>query len=223
MIRVLIVDDQELFRESLKVVLSVSAGSEVVDAVPNVTAALKSAAAHRPDVVLMDIRMPGMDGVEGTRLIKERYPNMKVIVLTTFDDDEYVFGALKHGASGYLLKGSSISELSEAIQVAHSGGAMINPNIASKVIQQFSTMAKGASSIQVEDRMAEEISKSEWQIIRTVGRGLSNKEIAQELCISEGTVRNAISSILGKLDLRDRTQLAIWAVQTGAVNQGMLS
>ena len=219
MIGVLIVDDQELFRESLKVVLSVSPGIQVLDAASSVTEALKSAAARRPDVVLMDVRMPGMDGVEGTRLLKERYPGMKVIVLTTFDDDEYVFGALKNGASGYLLKGSSVSELSKAIQVVYEGGAMLNPNVASKAIQQFSSMAKG--SLQVDGRGTEELSKSEWQIIRTVGCGMSNKEIAQELCLSEGTVRNTISSILSKLDLRDRTQLAIWAVQTGAVNQGM--
>lgn len=223
MIRVLIVDDQELFRESLKVVLSVSPGIEVSGAASGVAEALSAAARLRPDVVLMDIRMPGMDGVEGTRLFKERYPKTKVIVLTTFDDDEYVFGALKNGASGYLLKGSSISELSEAIQIAHGGGAMINPNIASKVIRQFSSMARGSASLQVDERGASEISKAEWQIIRTVGCGMSNKEIALELCLSEGTVRNTISSILSKLNLRDRTQLAIWAVQTGAVNQGMLS
>ncbi len=221
MIGVLIVDDQELFRESLKVVLSVSPGIRVVDAASSVQEALKSAAAHRPDVVLMDIRMPGMDGVEGTRLLKERYPEMKIVVLTTFDDDEYVFGALKNGASGYLLKGSSVSELSKAIQVVYEGGAMLNPNVASKAIQQFSSMAKGASKLQVDERGMAEISKSEWQIIRTVGCGMSNKEIAQELCLSEGTVRNTISSILSKLNLRDRTQLAIWAVQTGAVNQEM--
>ena len=221
MIRVLIVDDQELFRESLKVVLGVSPGIQVVDAASGVQGALKSAAACRPDVVLMDIRMPGMDGVEGTRLLKERYPNIKVIVLTTFDDDEYVFGALKNGASGYLLKGSSVSELSKAIRIVHEGGAMLNPEIASKAIQQFSSMAKGAASLRADQRGEGELSKSEWQVIRTVGRGLSNKEIAQELCLSEGTVRNTISSILSKLDLRDRTQLAIWAVQTGAVNQGM--
>ena len=223
MIRVLIVDDQELFRESLKVVLSVSPGIQVADAVSGVQGALKSAAASRPDVVLMDIRMPGIDGVEGTRLLKERYPGIKVIVLTTFDDDEYVFGALKNGASGYLLKGSSVSELSRAIQIVHEGGAMLNPEIASKAIQQFSSMAKGAASLQVDPRGEAELSKSERQVIRTVGRGLSNKEIARELCLSEGTVRNTISGILSKLDLRDRTQLAIWAVQTGAVNQGMFS
>ena len=219
MIKVLIVDDQELFRESLKVVLSVNGNIQVADAVPGVAQALKSAAKDRPDVVLMDIRMPGMDGVEGTRLFKERWPEVKVIVLTTFDDDEYVFGALKNGASGYLLKGSSISELSEAIQVAHGGGAMINPAVATKVIHQFSNMAKGSSRLQVDEEAARDISRSEWQIIRTVGSGMSNKEIAKELCLSEGTVRNSISNILFKLGLRDRTQLAIWAVQTGAVDR----
>ena len=219
MIKVLIVDDQELFRESLKVVLSVNENIRVADAVPSVAQALKSAAQDRPDVVLMDIRMPGMDGVEGTRLFKDRWPDTKVVVLTTFDDDEYVFGALKNGASGYLLKGSSISELSEAIQIAHGGGAMINPTVATKVIQQFSTMAKGSSRLQVDEEAAQDISRNEWQIIRTVGSGMSNKEIAQELSLSEGTVRNSISSILFKLNLRDRTQLAIWAVQTGAVDR----
>lgn len=223
MIRVLIVDDQELFRESLKVVLGVSPGIEVTDAVSGVQEAMKSAAALRPDVVLMDIRMPGMDGVEGTRLIKERWPGMKVIVLTTFDDDEYVFGALKNGASGYLLKGSSVSELSRAIEIVQDGGAMLNPEIASKAIQQFSSMARGTASLQVDRQGETELSRGERQVIQAVGRGLSNKEIAGELCLSEGTVRNTISGILSKLNLRDRTQLAIWAVQTGAVNQGKFS
>ncbi len=220
MIKVLIVDDQELIRESLKVILNVSGDIEVADAVPSVAEALKSAARYRPDVVLMDIRMPGTDGVEGTKLIMDRYPRTKVIILTTFDDDEYVFGALKNGASGYLLKGSSVSDLSEAIRIAYTGGAMINPNIASKVIHQFSSMARGPSGIQVDKELTADISKSEWQIIRTVGSGMSNKEIAKELCLSEGTVRNSLSNILFKLNLRDRTQLAIWAVQTGVVNGG---
>lgn len=216
----LIVDDQELIRESLKVVLNVSLDIEVADAVPSVAEALKSAAHCRPDVVLMDIRMPGMDGVEGTKLMLERCPQAKVIILTTFDDDEYVFGALKNGASGYLLKGSSVSELAEAIRIAYNGGAMINPNIASKVLHQFSSMARSSVRIQVDEALTADISKSEWQVIRTVGSGMSNKEIAKELCLSEGTVRNTLSNILCKLNLRDRTQLAIWAVQTGAVNGG---
>jgi DNA-binding NarL/FixJ family response regulator len=168
-----------------------------------------------PDAVLMDIRMPGKDGVEGTRLIKNRYPNVKVIVLTTFDDDEYVYGALKYGASGYLLKGCSKAELMEAIHLALSGGAMINPEIATKVIRQFSEMARREDIIQVSDELADQLNESEIKIIRVVGRGLSNREISATLYLSEGTVRNYISSILTKLELRDRTQLAIWAVQKG--------
>ena len=221
MIKVLIVHDQELIRESLKVVLSVSGDIEVVDLVSSVSEALKSAAKNCPDVVLMDIRMPEMDGVEGTKLMKERYPKIKVVLLTTFDDDEYVFGALKNGASGYLLKGSSVSDLAKAIQIARNGGAMINPNIASKMISQFSDMAKRSSQIKVEEGLTEDLSKSEWQMIQTVGQGMSNKEIARELCLSEGTVRNSISNILSKLNLRDRTQLAIWAVQTGVIYGSM--
>lgn len=221
MIKIVIADDQELIRQSLKVVLSVNEDIEVVDAVSNGEEAVRSVAKYRPDVVLMDIRMPGIGGVESTARIKSRYPNTKVIVLTTFDDDEYIFGALKNGASGYLLKGSSLSELSEAIHIAYHGGAMINPNIASKAIAIFSHMAKNSAGIQVDARGADQISRSEWQVIRTVGQGMSNREIAKELCLSEGTVRNSISNILSKLNLRDRTQLAIWAVQTGAVNKGL--
>ena len=219
MIKVLIVDDQELFRESLKVVLSVSDNIRVTDAVSGVAQALKSAEKDRPDVVLMDMRMPGTDGVEGTRLFKKRWPEIKIIVLTTFDDDDYIFGALKNGASSYLLKGSSISKLSESIRIAYEDGAIITPAVATKVINQFSQMAQGSSRLQVDKEAVKDISKSEWQIIQTVGSGMSNKEIAQELSLSEGTVRNSISNILFKLGLRDRTQLAIWAVQTGAVNR----
>ena len=219
MIKVLIVDDQELFRESLKVVLSVSENIQVTDAVSGVSQALKSAEQNCPDVVLMDVRMPGIDGVEGTRLFKKRWPETKIIVLTTFDDDEYIFGALKYGASGYLLKGSSISKLSESIRIAYEDGAIITPTVATKVLHQFANMAQSSSRLQVDRESVKDISRSEWQIIQTVGSGMSNKEIAQELCLSEGTVRNSISSILFKLGLRDRTQLAIWAVQTGAVNQ----
>ena len=219
MIKVLIVDDQELFRESLKVVLSVSENIRVTDAVSGVAQALKSAEQERPDVVLMDMRMPGMDGVEGTRLFKKRWPDIKIIVLTTFDDDDYIFGALKNGASSYLLKGSSISKLSESIRIAYEDGAIMTPTVATKVINQFSHMAQGTSRLQVDKEAVKDISKSEWQIIQTVGSGMSNKEIAKELSLSEGTVRNAISNILFKLGLRDRTQLAIWAVQTGAVNR----
>ncbi len=215
MTRVLIVDDQELFRDSLSIIMKSSDEIEVTGAVASVDEALASINDTMPDAVLMDIRMPGKDGVEGTRLIKSRYPDVKVIVLTTFDDDEYVYGALKYGASGYLLKGCSKAELMEAIHLALSGGAMINPEIATKVIRQFSEMARREDIILVSDELADLLNESELKIIRAVGRGLSNREISTTLYLSEGTVRNYISSILMKLELRDRTQLAIWAVQKG--------
>ena len=226
MIRVMVVDDQELIRQSLKVILSVNADMEVVGIAGDGSETLKVIEECRPDVVLMDIRMPVMDGVECTARIKEKHPEIKVIALTTFDDDEFVFGALKNGASGYLLKGSSLQELSSAIRTVYSGGAMINPNVASKVIQQFSSMAKNIVSMAknivnpgISETDTEGITKSEWDVIQAVARGLSNKEIAETLWLSQGTVRNSISSILNKLHLRDRTQLAIWAVQSGVLNK----
>ncbi len=215
MTKVLIVDDQELFRDSLSIILSSTEGIEVTGSVCGVDDAMECIRGDVPDVVLMDIRMPGKDGVEGTRLIKNAKPNVKVIVLTTFDDDEYVYGALKYGASGYLLKGCSKNELVDAIIIAENGGAMINPDIATKVIRQFSEMARRNDLIDVDEMKEAQLNDSEIRIIKAVGHGLSNKEISKTLYLSEGTVRNYISSILAKLNLRDRTQLAIWAVQKG--------
>lgn len=219
MIKVMIADDQELIRESLKIVLGVNPEMEVIDTASNGREVIRSVRKEKPDVILMDIRMPEMDGVQCTKIIKENYPQIKIIILTTFDDDEYVYNALKNGASGYLLKGVSVAELAAAIRTVVSGGAMINPDIATKVVRLFSQMAQSNLSIQVDNRSVEEISKSEWRIIQQVGGGLSNKEIAGKLSLSEGTVRNSLSSILSKLDLRDRTQLAIWAVQTGVLTR----
>lgn len=220
MIKVLIVDDQEMIRESLQIVLAAKEDIDVVATAKDVPEAMRAVKQGRPDVVMMDIRMPGTDGVEGTRQIKDSYPDTKVIVLTTFDDDEYVFGALQNGASGYLLKGSSVAELAEAIRVVYGGGAMINPDIASKLISRFSAMASGSGRnyLKVNNSLLQECSESEIKVIKLVGRGLSNKEIAGELYLSEGTVRNYISNILLKAELRDRTQLAIWAVQEGLID-----
>ncbi len=219
MIKVLIADDQELIRQSLQIILNSEKDFEVTDAVSNGVEVIRSIRKDRPDVILMDIRMPEMDGVVCTQIIKENYADIKIIILTTFDDDEYVFNALKYGASGYLLKGISMKELTEAIHKVYHGTAMINEDIASKVVRLFSRMAQSNMMIQVDEGQSKELKNSEWQIIVQVGSGLSNKEIAAKLNLSEGTVRNSLSSILSKLNLRDRTQLAIWAVQTGAVNK----
>ena len=189
----------------------------MTDAVANGLEVVRSVRKNRPDIILMDIRMPEMDGVVCTQIIKENYPDIKIIIVTTFDDDEYVFNALKYGASGYMLKGASMKELSDAIRKVYQGNAMINGDIASKVVKLFSKMAQSNLTIQVDELQSDSLKENEWQIIVQVGSGLSNKEIATKLNLSEGTVRNSLSIILSKLGLRDRTQLAIWAVQTGAV------
>lgn len=217
MIRVLIADDQELLRHSIRYVLDEQPDIKVVGTAKNGKEALELAKKLRPDVLLMDVRMPEIDGVKCTELVKASCPKTKVLILTTFDDDEYVFGALCSGASGYLLKGISMQDLIDALHETAAGGSIISPHVNAMVVQMFARMARRSLCVQVTDRMAGDLSGSEMEIIREVGRGLSNKEIAATLHLSEGTVRNYISSALSKLRLRDRTQLAIWAVQSGAV------
>lgn len=216
MIKVLIADDQELIRQSLQIVLNSKQDIEVSDVAANGQEVIQCIRKNKPDIILMDIRMPKMDGVQCTKIIKENYPQIKIIILTTFDDDEYVFNALKYGASGYLLKGVSMDELSDAIRIVYSGRAMINPDIAAKVLRLFSQMAQTNYTIPVEEKDIRQLTKTEWRIIAQVEKGASNKEIADTLSLSEGTIRNYLSTILNKLNLRDRTQLAIWAVQTNA-------
>ncbi len=219
MIKVLIADDQELIRQSLQIVLNTKEDMRVTGMAADGQEVIQCIRKEVPDVILMDIRMPKMDGVQCTKIIKENYPQVKIIILTTFDDDEFVYNALKFGASGYLLKGVSMDELAEAIRTVHSGRAMINPDIATKVVKLFSQMAKADYSIQVEEQNQAELTKTEWKIIEQVKCGASNREVAEKLSLSEGTVRNYLSTILNKLELRDRTQLAIWAVQNGVGNR----
>lgn len=215
MIKVLIVDDQELIRHSLEIILKNISDIQVIDSVGDGKSVIRSIRKEKPDVILMDIRMPEMDGVQCTKIIKESYPNIKIIILTSFDDDEYILSALRDGASGYLLKGITIDELVDAIHKVHSGSAMINPNIAQKFIELYSEMAKNNQLVQVDKKAIHDVTEYEWNVIKHVAKGLSNKEIASKLKLSEGTVRNYLSNALYKLNLRDRTQLALWAVQTG--------
>lgn len=220
MIKILIADDQQLIRDSIKIILKSNDDFSVTDTVANGKEALNSIEKNKPDVILMDVRMPVMDGTVCTKYVKEKYPDIKVIILTTFDDD-FIFSALKYGASGYLLKGGSPADLFTAIRTVAQGGAMINPDITEKVFRLFSKMAQSNYTISVNDKETKDFSRSEWCVIQQVGLGLSNKEIATKLFLSEGTVRNYISKILEKLDLRDRTQLAIWAVQTGVTSENI--
>lgn len=216
MIKILIADDQELIRESLKIILSTNNEFEVIDTVGSGKEVVESIRRHIPDIILMDVRMPDMDGVQCTKFVKEVYPEIKVIVLTTFDDDEYIFSALKYGASGYLLKGVSLDELTSAIKTVLQGGVIFNPNVASKVTKIFSEMAKNnIVAERIHDEDLPNLSDTEWKIIQQVSQGLSNKEIAEILKFTEGTIRNYLSVILDKLQLRDRTQLAIWYIHRG--------
>lgn len=215
MIKVLIADDQELIRQSLEIVLNLREEISIIGTANNGKEVLDFLKKNQPDVILMDVRMPEMDGVECTKRVKEKYPKIKIIVLTTFGDEEYVFSALKYGASGYLLKGISMDDLEKAIHTAYNGGAMINPEITSKVVELFSEMAQSNYDITIEASNVDRVTDAEWEIIRLVGRGMSNREIADKIGLSEGTVRNYLSTILSKVGLRDRTQLAIWEVQSG--------
>ncbi|MDF1618480.1 response regulator transcription factor [Petrocella sp. FN5] len=215
MIKILIADDQELIRHSLEIILKNVTDILVIDSVGDGKSVIRSIRKEKPDVILMDIRMPEMDGVQCTKIIKESYPDIKIIILTSFDDDDYILSALRDGASGYLLKGITIDELVDAIHKVHSGSAMINPNIAQKFIELYSEMAKNNQLVQVDKKAIHDVTEYEWNVIKHVAKGLSNKEIASKLRLSEGTVRNYLSNALYKLNLRDRTQLALWAVQTG--------
>ena len=177
MIKVLIADDQELIRQSLRIVLDSRSEFTVTDAVSNGVEVIQSIRRDKPDVILMDIRMPKMDGVQCTKIVKEGYPDIRIIILTTFDDDEYVYNALRFGASGYLLKGVSMDGLAEAIMTVYQGQAMINPDIATKVLRFFSQMASDQSPIHIEDRQVEELTRNEWKIIDEVAKGHSNSTV----------------------------------------------
>ena len=208
-IRILIVDDQSLFREGLRTLLSVQADLEVVAEAANGEEALRQAAAVRPDVVLMDLQMPILDGVAATRRLRRDLPESRVIVLTTFDNDEYVFEGLRAGAVGYLLKDAPSEKLVEAIRAAARGESFLQPSVATKVVAEFARLAEATPARP--QPLVEPLSDRELEILRLVATGASNKEIAGLLFIAEGTVKNHITNILGKLGVRDRTQAALKA------------
>lgn len=213
-IRVLLVDDQALFREGLETLLSVHKDIQVIGQAGNGQEALDVAFKTKPDVVLMDVRMPVLDGVRATSLLKESLPHCRVIVLTTFDDDEYIFEALREGAMGYLLKDVSSNQLVKAIRAAARGESTLEPSVAAKVIAEFTRVSQLVPPAQM-DELVESLSEREREILALIARGASNKEIAGQLYIAEGTVKNHITHILGKLGVRDRTQAALKAKELG--------
>lgn len=201
--KVIIVDDDGLIRDSLKLLLDLEEDMEVIGTAKNGMEAFELCKANKPDIVLMDIRMPVMDGVLGTKLIKENYQDIKVVLLTTFKDDEYIREAVMNGAEGYILKNQSSDSIIESLRAVFKGNAVFQKDI----IDQITGMIK------VEKKKSPSnfsLSEREFEILALIAEGLSNKEIAEKLYLGEGTVRNYITNILEKLELRDRTQLAIF-------------
>lgn len=212
MIKVLLVDDQDILVEGLKLILGKEEDIHVCGTANNGRKAYEACKRNRPDVVLMDIKMPEISGVEATGMIKRDFPDIKVIVLTTFNDDEYIYDALKNGASGYLLKDASPDEIADALRTVYNGGALIQSEVAVKVLDKFSELARG-NRPKDKDSRAGLLTEREKDICRLIAEGKNNREIADVLYLSEGTVKNHITRVLIKLDLRDRTQLAVFTIK----------
>ncbi len=215
-IRVLLVDDQMLFREGLRTLLSIHSDLQVVGEASNGEEALRQAALLRPQVILMDLRMPVLDGVAATRRLRTEHPTCRVIVLTTFDDDELVFEGLRAGAVGYMLKDTPSEKLVEAIRAAARGESFLQPSIAAKVVAEFARLTPAVAPPRPQP-LIEPLSERELEILSWLARGASNKEISAALFITEGTVKNHVTNILGKLGVSDRTQAALRARDLGLV------
>ncbi len=214
-IKILIVDDQSLFREGLRTLLSVQPDFEVAGEAANGEEALRQAVRLQPNIILMDLRMPVMDGVTATQRLREALPQCRVIVLTTFDDDEYVFDGLKAGAVGYLLKDVSSEKLFEAVRAADRGEYFLLPSITAKVMAEFSRLSRMAP--QSVSPLEEPLSQREMEILHLVATGASNRDIAETLVIAEGTVKNHLTNILSKLSVKDRMQAVLKAREYGLI------
>jgi DNA-binding NarL/FixJ family response regulator len=217
MIRVLIADDQGMVRSGFSILLNAQPDIRVIGEAVNGEDAVAKAAESRPDVVLMDVRMPVMDGLAATRVITARTDAPKVLVLTTFDLDDYVYEALRAGASGFLLKDASAAELSDAVRVVAHGDALLSPGVTRRLIAEFARMGAPRGP---DGRRAEGLTERESEVLGLVARGMSNAEIAAELVVAEQTVKTHVGRILTKLGLRDRTQAVVFAYETGLVRPG---
>ncbi|HET6486855.1 MAG TPA: response regulator transcription factor [Spirochaetia bacterium] len=216
-IRVLIVDDQKLMREGLRTLLELEEGIAVAGEAADGAAAVDAYLRLHPDVVLMDLRMPGMDGVEAIRRIRGTDSEAKILVLTTFDEDALVFESVRAGARGYVLKDLGGTQLAQAIRTIAAGGAALQPTVARKVMDAFARLAESTPGS--EPHLQEPLSARERAVLGLVARGHSNKEIAERLFLAEGTVKNHVSTILAKIGARDRTQAALQARQLGLIDE----
>ncbi|EGW41258.1 response regulator transcription factor [Desulfosporosinus sp. OT] len=211
MINVILVDDQEIVREGLKMILSLDNQINILGEAENGKHLLEILPKQIPDVILMDIRMPIMDGVEATRLIKEKYPNIKVIILTTFNEDEYIFKGLQNGAAGYILKDSGIDDIINAIKTAYNGNVLLNPEVAKKVVKALTNNVIANENINSEvSSKLKLLTPREMDVTKLIADGKSNKFICEALFLTEGTVKNYVTRILEKLELNSRTELALY-------------
>jgi len=214
-ITILLVDDQPLFREGLRTLLSVQPDLKVVGEAGDGEEAIRLCRTLKPAVVLMDLQMPVLDGVEATRRLHHEQPDSRVIVLTTFDDDEMVFDGLRAGALGYLLKDAPSEKLAEAIRAAARGESFLQPSIAAKVVAEFARLTTKRSP--PAQALIEPLSDREQEILALIATGATNREIGNQLFLAEGTVKNHVTNVLGKLGVRDRTQAALKAREMGLI------
>jgi DNA-binding NarL/FixJ family response regulator len=223
MIRVLLVDDQTLIRQGIRLLLEIEPDIQVVGQAANGQEALQQAELLHPEVILMDVRMPGMDGVAATRELGMRFPEMKVIILTTFEDDETVFEGLKAGARGYLLKDISSEEMAAAVRKVAAGEALIQSRITGKVLAEFSRLASASDRGTAfkpggsPESLPVALTERELEVLQALARGLSNREIAGQLVITEGTVKNHVSNLIDKMGVRDRTQAVLKGQELGLI------
>ncbi|MFC9325296.1 response regulator [Kitasatospora sp. NPDC057015] len=221
-IRVVVADDQELVRAGFGMILDAQPDITVVAEAADGAQAVEAVREHRPDVLLLDVRMPVMDGLEAARQVCARYPETKVIMLTTFDVDDYVFDALYAGASGFLLKDVRRDDLAHGVRMVASGEALLAPSVTRRLIGEFAARrpAGAATVARAPSRLLEQLTARERETLRLLARGLSNAEIAAELVVSEHTVKTHVSNVLAKLHLRDRVHAVVFAYEAGAVVAG---
>ena len=207
MIRLLLVDDQELVCQGLQAMLNLESDIEVVGLASNGQLAVRQAETLQPDIVLMDIRMPIMDGTEATRIICQKFPDIKVLIVSTFDEDDYIAHSIQAGAKGYLLKDMPVEELVQAIRLVNRGYTQMGPGLMQKMLDNL----KNEENIETERPEPVELTPREIEVMNLIGKGCTNREIAEELYLAEGTVKTHVTNILNRLDLKNRSQIAIYA------------